>query len=191
MSLTHTDLHSTSVDDHAGNHQHATAPGASLHPLKGGVRPLKTGDREPLRQLLVETDVFAPAEIDIALELIDCRLNDPAQKDYIVYVFDEEEEVLGYYCIGPTPATHGTFDLYWIAVKPSAHKRGIGAVLIAHAELLIRSQEGRLVIAETSSQPKYDKTRRFYLNQGYVQLARIRDYYSVGDDLVVYGKYLT
>jgi hypothetical protein len=47
-----------------------------------------------------------------------------------------------------------------------------------------------LVVAETSSQPKYEKTRRFYLTRGYAELARIRDYYRRGDDLVVYGKYL-
>jgi ribosomal protein S18 acetylase RimI-like enzyme len=76
-------------------------------------------------------------------------------------------------------------------VKPSAYRRGIGASLNAHAERLIRSKGGRLVIAETSSQAKYENTRRFYVNQGYSQLARVRDYYRVGDDLVVFGKYLT
>jgi hypothetical protein len=47
------------------------------------------------------------------------------------------------------------------------------------------------VVAETSSQPKYENTRRFYLKCDYLEVARIRDYYKPGDDLVVYGKYLS
>lgn len=191
MSLSHSDLENSDFVDSIGTPLHLVAPDKNMDAVNDVVRPLKHGDREPLRQLLIETDVFTPDEIEIALELIDTAFEKPEQEDYIVNVYDDGGEVLGYYCIGPTPATNGTFDLYWIAVKPSAHRRGIGASLNAHAERLIRSQGGRLVIAETSSQARYEKTRRFYVNQGYSQLARVRDYYRVGDDLVVYGKYLT
>ena len=141
--------------------------------------------------MLVETDVFTDEEIGIALELIDVVLERPEQPDYIIRVYEEAGEVLGYYCIGPTPATQSTFDLYWIATKPSGQRRGVGGALDEHAAALIRSKGGRLVIAETSSGSKYEKTRRFYLTRGYTELSRIRDYYRIGDDLVVYGKYLT
>lgn len=154
------------------------------------VRSLIRSDREPLRTLLVETDVFTDDEVGIALELIDAVLNNPEQKDYIIYCCEANGQVAGYYCIGPTPATRGTFDLYWIAVKPTAQGLGIGGMLNKHAEGIVHSMGGRLLIAETSSQPKYQKTRRFYLTHGYSELARIQDYYRIGDDLVVYGKYL-
>jgi GNAT superfamily N-acetyltransferase len=155
------------------------------------IRSLRREDRESLRQLLVETEVFSSEEIGIALELIDVVLDKPEQKDYIIRVYEENGEVLGYYCVGPTPATQSTFDLYWIATKPSGQRKGVGSGLDEHAENLIRSKGGRLVIAETSSQPKYEKTRQFYLTRGYTELSRIRDYYRIGDDLVVFGKYLT
>jgi ribosomal protein S18 acetylase RimI-like enzyme len=141
--------------------------------------------------LLVETNVFTAEEIGIALELVDVVLGNPQQKDYIIRVCEDSGEVLGYYCMGPTPATESTFDLYWIATKPTEQRRGIGTSLDEHAADLVRSRGGRLVIAETSSQSKYDKTRRFYRARGYTELSRIRDYYRIGDDLVVYGKYLT
>lgn len=155
------------------------------------IRPLRREDRQPLKTLLIETAVFTAEEIDIALELIDTALDKPGQKDYIIRTYDDGEEVLGYFCIGPTPATEGTYDLYWIAVKPSAQGKGIGAALDKHAIGLVRSMGGRLLHAETSSRPQYDNTRNFYLARGYSELARIRDYYRIGDDLVVYGKYLT
>lgn len=154
------------------------------------IRLLRHEDREPIHGLLFETGVFTRDEIDIALELVDVVLQRPGQDDYQIFVFDAGT-VLGYYCVGPTPATEATYDLYWIAVAPSAHRKGVGAALIAHAEALVSSHGGRLVIAETSSQMKYEPTRRFYLRQGYSELSRIRDYYRIGDDLVVYGKYLS
>jgi len=155
------------------------------------IRPLRREDREPLRLLLVDTGFFTAEETAIALELIDVVLNNATQKDYIIYTYEDGNSVLGYYCIGPTPATEGTFDLYWIAVAPAGQGRGIGTALDRHAHDMIRSRGGRLVIAETSSQPRYESTRKFYLARGYAELSRIRDYYRVGDDLVVYGKYLT
>jgi len=49
---------------------------------------------------------------------------------------------------------------------------------------------GTLVIVETSSRSDYAPTRAFYAALAYEQVARIRDYYAPGDDLVVFGKYL-
>ena len=166
------------------------ALGATSRESAGWIRPLRPDDRPHLHRLLKETGVFTEEEVAIALELIDAVTGRPDQKDYIINVYEESGVALGYYCIGPTPATAATYDLYWIAVSPSLHGRGIGGQLDGHALDLIRSRGGRLVIAETSSQPKYDATRRFYLHRGYAELARIKEYYKPGDDLVVYGKYL-
>jgi ribosomal protein S18 acetylase RimI-like enzyme len=156
------------------------------------IRALQDDDRGPIRAILVATGVFTAEEVDVALELIDYALNDRLQQDYDFRVgIAESGEVAGYYCTGPTPLTVGTYDLYWIAVNPSLHDRGIGRQLLNDAEKLVRSQGGRLLIAETSSQPKYEHTRTFYLKNQYSEVARIREYYKVGDDLVVYGKYLS
>jgi ribosomal protein S18 acetylase RimI-like enzyme len=154
------------------------------------IRPLRRDDREPIKHLVEETGVFSVAEVTIALELIDVVLDVPGQKDYSIAVSDDGGSPVGYYCLGPTPGTKGTFDLYWIAVSPSRHGQGIGATLDAHAEAYVRSQDGRLIVAETSSTPRYDNTRAFYRRRGYQEVSRIRDYYSPGDDLVVFGKYL-
>jgi ribosomal protein S18 acetylase RimI-like enzyme len=154
------------------------------------IRPLRRDDRTPLKQIVEDTGVFSEAEVDIALELIDVVLDRPGQKDYGIAVSEDDGTVTGYYCIGPTPGTIGTFDLYWIAVAPSRHGQGIGAALDAHAEAAIRAAGGRLIVAETSSTPRYDATRAFYVRRGYTEVARITEYYKPGDDLVVFGKYL-
>lgn len=155
------------------------------------IRPLRPEDREPILRLLRETEVFSSAELDIACELIDIVTAKHDQHDYIINVYEDNGQVLGYYCMGPTPGTEGTYDMYWIAVKPERHGRGVGGALDRHAEDLARSQGGRLIIAETSSRPAYEKTRHFYLRHGYAEVARIRAYYRPDDDLVVFGKYLS
>jgi ribosomal protein S18 acetylase RimI-like enzyme len=154
------------------------------------IRPLRREDRAPLKQLVEDTGVFSDDEVAIALELIDVVLDKPGQQDYHIAVSDVAGEVSGYYCLGPTPGTNGTFDLYWIAVAPACHGTGIGAALDRHAEEYVRVAGGRLIVAETSSTPRYDATRAFYRRRGYAEVARIKNYYRPGDDLVVFGKYL-
>jgi len=162
-----------------------------LRVLLNVIDEIRRTDREPLHRLLVGTGFFSEDEIAIALELIDVVLDRPEQKDYMIRVCRDGDRVLGYYCVGPTPATESTYDLYWIAVAPAMQGKGIGGALNAHLEELIRSRGGNLVVAETSSRPQYEKTRRFYRSCGYAELARIAGYYRPGDDLVVFGKYLS
>ncbi len=154
------------------------------------IRKFEPSDKEPVRNLLIQTESFTDAEIEVAIELIDIFLNNPNQKDYDLYTAVEGEKVLGYICIGPTPLTEGTYDLYWIAVSPLAQGKGVGKELIKYAEETVKKKRGRLLIAETSSQPKYQKTRDFYSSAGYEVLSKIKEYYKVGDDLLIYGKYL-
>ena len=155
------------------------------------IRPLQREDKEPIENLLRATDVFSDEEIDVAIELIEICLDDEHQKDYEIFsCVDDEQHVAGYVCIGPTPSTQGTFDLYWIAVTPGLHGKGVGSELLRFAEEHLKGNGGRLLIAETSSTLKYEKTRAFYERKGFEQRACIKDYYKSGDDLIIYGKYL-
>ncbi|HTK82800.1 MAG TPA: N-acetyltransferase [Bacteroidota bacterium] len=156
------------------------------------IRTLQHSDRERIHEILVATAVFTDEEVRVALELIDATLHNPHQQDYEIYTaVSEQNEVVGYYCVGPTPLTQGTYDLYWIAVDPKTHGQGIGRLLNEHAEDRVRGHGARLLIAHTSSLPKYDNTRMFYLRHGYLEVARIKEYYKPGDDLVIYGKYVS
>jgi ribosomal protein S18 acetylase RimI-like enzyme len=153
------------------------------------IRNLQPGDRSAIERMVRETGVFIEEEVAVAVELVDAALNDPKQTDYYFFVYDEGQGALGYVCIGPTPMTDGTFDLYWIAVAPEAQGKGIGQKLTARAEEFLIENGGRLLIVETSSKPSYDRTRKFYEDAGYVQLAEITNYYRLDDDLVIFGKY--
>ena len=124
-----------------------------------------------------------------ALELIDLALG-PGSADYHIKVAERDGKVLGYICYGPTPMTAGTFDLYWIASDPAARGQGVGAALVAAMEADLRERGGRLIRVETSAQEAYGPTHGFYEAMRYGEEARLRDFYRVGDDLIILTKRL-
>lgn len=155
------------------------------------VRPLTNADRELVIDIIKATRFFVPDEIKVAEELIDIYLSQPGQQDYqIVVAEDGNGKVTGYMTYGPTPLTEGTWDLYWIAVSPEVQGQGYGQLLVRYLENEVKKKGGRLVMIETSSQPKYLPTRKFYEKLGYREMARIPDFYRPGDDRVIFGKYL-
>ncbi|MBI5361938.1 MAG: GNAT family N-acetyltransferase [Planctomycetes bacterium] len=136
------------------------------------------------------TGVFREDEVAVALELFDAP-DAPGAPDGMGYRFVVAElagNVAGYACYGATPMTLGTWDLYWIAVDPALHGRGVGTELMRAVEDAIRAEQGRMVIIETASKPSYDATRRFYARHpGCREVARVPNFYSIGDDKVMYA----
>jgi len=153
------------------------------------IRRLVGDDREKIKQILIDTNNFNDEEINIAIELINIYINDESQKDYEIFV-DDENGIRGYVCIGPRPLTDGTYDLYWIAVNPKVQSKGIGSALIKFVEDHLKQKEGRLILIETSGKPSYEKERKFYEKNFYEMLVNIKDFYNIGDSLVIYGKYI-
>jgi ribosomal protein S18 acetylase RimI-like enzyme len=84
--------------------------------------------------------------------------------------------------------TEGTFDLYWIVVDPNFQGQGIGSKLIDFLEKVLKGMDGRMILAETSSIPEYEETQRFYLQNGFQEVARVPDYYYPGNDRITYCK---
>ncbi len=175
-----------SADVHRTPAMSATAAWPALADV--ALAPLSRDHRDDVRQILEETAVFREDEVAVALEVLDAYLDHPGQDYTAVGAFSHDGKLLGYACYGPTPCTLGTWDLYWIAVSPETQRTGVGTTLLQEVERRLARESARLVLIETSSQPIYDKTRRFYLRQGYPEVARVPDFYSEGDDRVIYAK---
>ncbi len=156
------------------------------------IRPLVEKDRAKLLSVLIKTRAFTSAEIDVAMELIDIVLKDRVQKDYqIDCMVDDQDLAIGYICHGPTPMARGTFDLYWIAVDPDFQEQGAGSKLLSFLEEGVKARGGRMILADTSTVPQYEKTQRFYVRNGFQQVARIPDYYHPGNDRITFCRRLT
>jgi ribosomal protein S18 acetylase RimI-like enzyme len=149
-------------------------------------------DRETVLAIVEATDMFTPAELLCAREQVDIYLGQPQQQDYFLVVVENRGgRVVGYMSYGLTPLTSGTYDLYWMAVAPEEQGRGYGKELVRWLEEKVRNEGGRIILAETSSQPKYESTRRFYLGLDFKEVSRIPDFYKPGDDRITYAKYFS
>ena len=160
--------------------------------------PLRPRDRVRVAELLVSTGVFSDEEVAVALQLFDVSVNgratganDAPSPDYEFTGAFEGKQLLGYACAGPTPATDGTFDLYWLAVDPAVQGKGVGRSIVRDVERQLRDRGARMLLVETSSRPDYSKTRAFYARCGYTEAARIRDFYAPADDRIMLTTRLT
>jgi D-alanine-D-alanine ligase len=148
-------------------------------------------DGAQIHGITANTTVFNQEEVKCVDELWEEYLaQGPESSGYYFLVEKEAERVLGYACYGPRSLTSGTYDLYWIAVDPTARRGGVGRGLLAASEQAVRRLGGRLLVLETSGLPAYESTRKFYLSTGYTLEATLKDFYSEGDDLVIFTKHL-
>jgi ribosomal protein S18 acetylase RimI-like enzyme len=150
---------------------------------------LTLADRPRIAEILRSSRVFRREEIAVALEVFDEGCQDATQSEYLFLgAFSPEGVLVGYACWGSTPATDRTWDLYWIAVDSALQGAGIGTILLEEIERRLIGQHARMLIAETSSRSDYAATRSFYSRRGYLEAARLRDFYTPGDDRIIFVK---
>ena len=153
------------------------------------IRKLKPDDAPILNAMMRKIKNFNDEEIDVAMELVNVAATNPQQTDYNVFVYTEDENIVGYHCVGKRPLTDAVYDLYWIVSDPDHANKGIGKKLLQHAEQFVKDRDGRWLLIETSSKEDYEGTRKFYLRNNYSKISTINDFYAVGDMLIVFGKY--
>jgi GNAT superfamily N-acetyltransferase len=154
---------------------------------------LRESDREAVRRLVEATCFFSPEEQDIAVELVDEALSQGKASGYEFIFLDSDaspHELQGYTCFGPIPSRPGSYDLYWIAVAPCRQRHGLGKRLLEETERRAVVQGGTDIFIDTSGRKQYCPTRSFYERMGYTAHEIVPDFYSRGDNKVVYRKRL-
>lgn len=151
---------------------------------------VKTSDLQTVRVIVTTTGFFHQEEIEIAVELVEERLNKGEASGYEFIFLEVDGQTVAYSCFGLIPLTKRSYDLYWIATHADHRNRGFGKILLKETEQDIIDRKGGAVYAETSSRDLYLPTRQFYLRNGYELKAQFEDYYDIGDDLVYFVKKL-
>ena len=191
------------LDDALGKYDRPAAPAAQFPKEKKpaiGLTSLDTvfrydvrpGDGGTVREMCAATGFFHSYEIDVAVELVDDRLAKGLSSDYD-FVFLETAatgRLLGYACYGRIPCTLSSYDIYWIVVEPDCQGQGIGRMILAEAESLIRAAGGTRMYVDTSESSKYRATQAFYRQCGYACESILADFYAPGDGKVIFVKRL-
>lgn len=150
------------------------------------IRELSPGDRDAVRDALSASGAFSGEEIAVALELFDAG----PEAGYWLLGAESEGRLLGYVCLGEAPLTQSSWYLYWLCVHPGGQGRGAGRALDSAAGAFAAARGGKRMVVETSGRPAYERARRFYERAGYAPVGRIPDFYSPGDDCVIYWRVL-
>jgi ribosomal protein S18 acetylase RimI-like enzyme len=134
------------------------------------------------------TGSFDAHEIEVLKEiLLDCC--NSANQDYILIEEISQEQMAGFVIIGRTPLTEFSWDIYWVVVDKKFQRQGIGKALMSKVYQYIKSKGPRAVLrVETAGRKDYDYVRFFYQAQGFDESGRIKDFYSSGDDLVIFSR---
>ena len=154
------------------------------------IRPTKPTDTPELLTLTQATGVFKDMEIEALQEVLSDYHATNAGMGHQCVTLEDQGRIMGFAYFAPAAMTDRTWYLYWIAVRKQTQARGLGQKLLLYTEKAIREARGRVLLIETSSLPHYELTRKFYLKNGYEEEARLRDFYSDGDHLVVFRKRL-
>lgn len=154
--------------------------------------PTTSQHREALVKIISNTANISTEEKDCAVELLDTSLDkaNSEHKDYITLTALCDEVVVGFVCYGCASLSEGAYDIYWILVDSSKQKTGIGSMLLSFVESNVRTSGGRILIAETSGRDEYADTHEFYKKNDYKEEARIKNFFTVGDDKLFFVKVL-
>jgi ribosomal protein S18 acetylase RimI-like enzyme len=152
------------------------------------IRPIQPSDTPALVEMARGTDAFRPIEIQALQEVLDDYHAQNAADGHRAVALEADGNVVGFAYFAEAAMTDRTWSLWWIVVDRTVQARGIGGELLQYVEAAVRSAAGRQLVIETSSLPKYELTRRFYLKYGYSQIAAVKDYYAEADDMLFFCK---
>jgi acetoin utilization deacetylase AcuC-like enzyme/GNAT superfamily N-acetyltransferase len=144
-----------------------------------------------VRSLVASTGLFNAAEVEIASELVNERLNKGIRSGYQFVLAERGANLVAFACYGPIRGTQDAFDLFWIAVLPDEQRQGLGAQIYARAEAAMVKAGAKRIYADTSTSERYAGTRDFYEGMGFREQARIPDFYAPGDGKIIYMKPLS
>ncbi len=134
------------------------------------------------------TEAFKPIEIQALQEVLDDYHSQNAAEGHRAVALEMNGTLAGFAYFAESAMTDRTWSLWWIVVDCRLHARGIGGELLKYVETAVRAAHGRQLLIETSSLPKYELTRQFYLKYGYAQTAAVADFYADGDDMLYFCK---
>lgn len=144
-------------------------------------------DKEAILTIIGTSGEFDAASLELVRERLDGYLD--GSSDGLWFTADDGEPVGVAYC-APEPVTEGTWNLLMLWTRNDRGGQGHGSALVSHVEKVLTDRGARLLIVETSGLAEYETARAFYSKCGFAQEARVRDFYSAGDDKLVYTKAL-
>ncbi|MBW7981585.1 GNAT family N-acetyltransferase [Enterobacillus tribolii] len=149
------------------------------------IRPVEPSDAEPLLAMLQESGQFDDEGL---LHVRDTLKNYFSGESDELWFSAEQQGLAGIAYCAPEVMTSDVWNLLMLWISPSSQRQGVGQALINQVEKELRNKHARLLLVETSSLIDFSAARAFYSKQGFINEARIRNYYAINEDKVIFTK---
>lgn len=150
------------------------------------VRKIKKSDISALKEVLNTIELFPSEMLD---DMISDYFNNPDTED-IWFTEEQDGKPISIGFCAPEKLTEGTYNLYAIGVRKDIQSKGIGSRMMNFIETYLKENGARILIIDTSRSSDFELTRKFYHKLNYHKEAVIRDFWSEGEDKVVFWKKL-
>ena len=128
-----------------------------------------SSDRQKLLELTARTGLFTQYDIDTLDGVLEDYLDPDSTENvnHVCVTCEFNGGAVGYIYYAETEYADRVWFVWWVAVDKATQGQGVGRDLLRYAEEDVRQRGGRLMFIETSGQPGYEPTRRFYERNGY------------------------
>lgn len=150
-------------------------------------RPAVDGDRDVMRAFVAQDLATTPygVVVEYFLHLV---ASDGAANESRAIVAERAGTVVGFVLFGEVAGTIGTGRVHFVSVSSTARLDGVGTCLCEAAVADLRSNDGRLVVAEVPDEPSFLPGRTLFDRCGFVEIGRVADYFRDNTDLVVLAR---
>jgi|SRR5688500_13435031 len=147
------------------------------------IRPLQPSDRSAAQELAAGELLQSPYGELPASALSTALGGQSAEARGLVAIADED--VTGLVVFGIVAGAMGTGRLHLVAVSAAARLRGVASALISAAFERLRSEAVRVVFAEVPDDPGLAPGRALLLREGFIEEARVADFFRDGVSLIL------
>jgi ribosomal protein S18 acetylase RimI-like enzyme len=158
-----------------------------------GIRAVVNADLWAVKAIAIETELFTADDIGGFEDMLQGFLDGSLTDHFWIVLENGADAIVGAAYYAPEPFSDRMWNLYFIGVRSGFQSTGVGSALITHIEETLRGEGkevARTLIVETSSLERFEGTRQFYKRRGFDEEARIREFYGLGEDKIVFWKSL-
>lgn len=149
------------------------------------IRSTTAADLDGFKRIIGATGLFPPVMLDAMMAPY---LTGAGCAD--IWLTADETGPVGLLYCAPERMTEGTWNMLLIAVDPLLQGSGRGTALVGALEHILIERGERILLVEASGLAEFAATRAFYAGLDYTEEARIRDFYTAGDDKIIFWKAL-
>ena len=144
------------------------------------IRPATAQDSDTLGQIAEAAGLFPAAYLP---DMIAPALGGAPD----TWLVAENDTPAGFAFARPEEMTDRVWNILALATAPEQRGKGHAKALLTAMETTL---DARMIIIETTQLPDQDAARALYATSGYEEEGRVRDFYSAGEDKVIFRKVL-